>query len=113
MADIPISQLELMFEKMRREAGWDTEGELLWGYFFMDPAAERLRLLRAKLEAMGYRFVKLHRTDDQTNHVLHVERIEVHSPQSLAQRNELLNALADEFGVASYDGMDVGPVPAA
>lgn len=110
MADIPLSQLEQMFENMRTEAGWDTDQELLWGYFFTDPKPESLRPLQARLEAMGYRFVDLYPTDDHSTHFLHVERIEVHSPLSLDRRNQELNALADEFGVESYDGMDVGPV---
>jgi hypothetical protein len=110
MAEIPLSQLEQMFENMRTEAGWDTDQELLWGYFFTDPKPESLRPLRMKLEAIGYRFVNLYPTDDRSTHFLHVERVEVHSPRSLARRNQELNALADKFGVESYDGMDVGPV---
>lgn len=114
MAAIPISHLEQMFENMRTAAGWDTDQDLLWGCFFTDPNPERLRPLRTRLEAMGYRFVKMYPTDDLTTHFLHVERIEVHSPRSLDRRNQELNALADEFGVdvESYDGMDVGPVTA-
>ena len=78
----------------------------------VDDDPDRAAEIRAALEAIGYRFVKVYPTDDHTTHFLHVERIEVHSPQSLNRRNQELNALAEEFGVESYDGMDVGPVSA-
>src|SRR4051812_9499384 len=112
MADIPLSQLEQMFENMRTEADWDTDHELLWSYFFTDPNPQSLRPLRTKLEAIGYRFVKLYPTDDQSTHVRHVERVEVHSPRSLDQKNQNRNGLAHPFAVESEDGMDVCPVSA-
>jgi len=59
---------------------------------------------------MGYRIVDLHSAEDGATHVLHVERVERHSPRSLDRRNQELDALAESSGVASYDGMDVGPV---
>jgi plasmid maintenance system antidote protein VapI len=48
--------------------------------------------------------------DGRSRFLLHVERIETHTPASLAARNEELNLLAHQFGV-EYDGMDAGPVP--
>jgi hypothetical protein len=33
-----------------------------------------------------------------------------HSPQTLFARNEALSEVAKQFGLGSYDGMDVGPV---
>jgi hypothetical protein len=110
MANIPLSQLEQMFENMQTEAGWDTEHDLLWGYFFTDSEPSNLHPLARKLEENGYRFVDLHPADDGTTYILHVERVETHSPLSLNRRNEELNALAEEHGVESYDGMDVGPL---
>jgi hypothetical protein len=44
--------------------------------------------------------------------VLHVEKAEVHSVDSLHARNGELMAFAQENQLASYDGMDVGPVGA-
>jgi hypothetical protein len=42
--------------------------------------------------------------------VLHVRRVEMHSVESLLARNEELYRLAEELGIDSYDGMDVGPI---
>ena len=41
---------------------------------------------------------------------LHVEKIETHTPMSLDGRNDELYKLAHEFGIDTYDGMDIGPV---
>jgi hypothetical protein len=110
MADIPIGHIEQMFEGMKNEAGWNTAGELLWGYFFVDREPKKLEPLAAHLVELGYRFVSIYETDDKSTHFLHVERIEMHTPESLFERNLELNALAKKFGVEDYDGMDVGPV---
>ncbi len=110
MADIPLEQLETMFKNMKAEAGWDTSGDLLWGYFFTDPKPKRLKPLAARLVELGYRLVSIYETDDRSTHFLHVERVEAHTPQSLFALNARFNSLAAEFGVERYDGMDVGPV---
>lgn len=81
------------------------------GLFFTDPIPEKLESVAEKLSDSGYRLVDIYPTDDESTHVLHVERIEKHTPESLHARNSELEALAREFSIESYDGMDVGPVP--
>jgi hypothetical protein len=110
MANIPLSQLQAMFTGMRDEAGWDTDGDLLWGYFFVAPEPERLAPLRQRLEALGYEYVGEHPTDEGQI-ILHIQKIETHSPESLLRRNNELNRLAHDLGIV-YDGMDAGPVRA-
>jgi len=107
---IPLSQLEAMFADMRKRTKWNLDGPLLWGYFFVDTGRERLNKLAARLQNDGYRLVEIRLLEDSAIlHQLHVEKIELHSPDSLHARNTQLYALASEFGVSSYDGMDVGP----
>jgi Regulator of ribonuclease activity B len=113
VANISIYQLEQMFANMKNKSGWNTSGELLWGYFFTDPQPQKLEPLAAHLVELGYRFVSIYETDDRSTHFLHVERIEAHTPASLFSLNTQMNALAMKFAVASYDGMDVGPVTKA
>ncbi|MFG6469049.1 ribonuclease E inhibitor RraB [Roseateles sp. BYS87W] len=107
---IELAQLETMFANMRARTPWNVDGPLLWGYFFFDADAAKLRSLSAELRSQGYKLVALSPVEGQALHRLHVEKVEAHTPQSLHQRNQQLEALAAKFGVASYDGMDVGPV---
>ena len=65
----------------------------------------------------GYRFVEIFLSekedpDEPDLWWLHVEKIEIHSSDSLHERNQLLYEFADEHGLESYDGMDVGPAGA-
>jgi hypothetical protein len=41
---------------------------------------------------------------------LRMDRIQRHSPVSLNELNRELYVIAEQFGVESYDGMDVGAV---
>lgn len=41
---------------------------------------------------------------------LHIEKVETHTTASLDQRNNEFYVFAHEFGIDSYDGMDVWPV---
>jgi regulator of ribonuclease activity B len=105
---IPIEQLHELFHTMKEEL--DVEGDLLWGYFFTDPDKKKLAPLRDELVRSGYQEVALYRTDDKKTYFLHVEKVERHTPASLHERNDHFYALADRFGIESYDGMDVGAV---
>ena len=108
-AMITLQDLQDMFANMRAQTKWDVDGEMLWGYFFTDPDPKKLERVVAPLTRSGYHFVSLSETDDKTTHFLHVERVEKHTPQSLHARNAEFYRLAQEFGLESYDGMDVGP----
>lgn len=107
---ITLEELQRMFATMKAEAPFDAEGELLWGYFFTDADKKKLRPVADELAALGYREVGLYRTDDRETYFLHVEKVEVHTPQSLHDRNTQLYEIAQRHGIEAYDGMDVGPV---
>ncbi|WP_395739881.1 ribonuclease E inhibitor RraB [Prosthecobacter sp.] len=108
---ITLDTVQKMFASMRRDAPWYIEGDLLWAYFFTDRDQQRLSALARRLSPEGYRTVSIYLTEDGSSSVLHLQRIETHTPQSLHARNQELHHLATECGIASYDGMDVGPVP--
>ena len=115
-AMISKGQLLEMFESISEQTDWDTSGPLLWGYFFTDPAKEKLEALAPFLEAQGYRVVRIYlpesdASDEPPVWWLHVEKVEVHTPDTLHERNGGFYKLAEEHGLMSYDGMDVGPVP--
>ena len=105
-----LQQMEQMFANMRSQTKWDVDGDMLWGYFFTDPDTNKLERASQRLIATGYRFVKIYPTDDKRTCFLHVERVEKHTPKTLHARNGEFEKLASEFGLESYDGMDVGPV---
>ena len=106
---IEFSQLEGMFSNIRAKTKWNVDGPLLWGYFFFDPSAEKLKTLASELEAAGYTVVDLRKVTQRNSFLLHVERVETHSPTTLHTRNAEFYKLAEKYSVASYDGMDVGP----
>lgn len=108
---IQLEQLESMFSNMKAKVPWDVNGPLLWGYFFFDPSREKLALAASDLESKGYRVVNLSQVRSGIFR-LHVERIETHTPLSLDSRNQEFYSLAERYRIASYDGMDVGPVQA-
>jgi hypothetical protein len=108
---IQLSQLEVMFADMRAKAPWNVDGPLLWGFFFFDPSAAKLREAASELQASGYKVVSLAEVPGRRIFRLHVEKVEIHSPQTLHERNLQFYALAQKHKLASYDGMDVGPPP--
>jgi hypothetical protein len=115
---IEISALEQMFANIRADTNWNIDGPMQWGYFFADGDADALQRLGAELAREGYRLVDVFLADKEAGdededdvYFLHVERIETHTIDSLRRRNEHLQAMAEHFGVATYDGMDVGPPP--
>jgi hypothetical protein len=106
------AQLEQMFARIRTTTKWNIDGPMLWGYFFFDPDRKKLEQVANALRGSGYQVVGIEPTESKT-FMLHVERIEIHTPTSLHARNVEFHAIATKYSVASYDGMDVGPPPEA
>ena len=100
-----VERLQLGFEGMKK-GGFDTDFDLLWGYRFVDPDEEKLRRLGAHLEALGFRSAGVSRADEDEagNYILRVEKVERHSPTTLARRNQEFRVLAATYGVKSYSG---------
>lgn len=100
-----------MFSNLRTRTSWNVDGPLLWGYFFFDADNDKLAKAGSALESMGYKIVGIDQPKGVLLYRLHVERVEVHTPETLHARNQELYAFADKFKLQAYDGMDVGPVP--
>jgi hypothetical protein len=112
---IQFEDLKAVFDDIAAGAKWDMSRPMLWGYFFTDHSRTKLEAAAAALVQQGYRFVdvfvpELDEGEDEY-FFLHVEREEVHSPESLHERNMQLYAFAELHELATYDGMDVGPIP--
>jgi hypothetical protein len=111
---IPRSDIEAMFENMTAEYGRDVSAPMVWEYFFTHSLREPLEQFAELLRQREYEVVDIHQSvptegDDSALWWLHVQRIEVHSVDTLCSRNEQLTALAEHNGIDAYDGMDVGP----
>lgn len=120
MSDIPgknisLNQLEEMFANIHENTDWNTSDDMLWGYFFTHNEPSMLEVAKTALTEKGFNFVGIYLSDKDEpsqadSYCLHVERIETHTPQTLDARNDKLYLFAHEFGLESYDGMDIGPV---
>ena len=113
------SQLEgirEIFETARREDEWNTGEEMLYSYFFVDKSVDKLETLGLDLEKRGFDFIDIFELgDDETSEptgefLLHIDKIETHTPESLAERNVEFQQLADEYEIDSYDGWEFGEV---
>ena len=113
---ITLTSLVEMFENIEKNTKWKMTDEMLWGYFFTHNEPRKLEAATPSLINLGYRVVDIYladkeKSDEPDLYWLHVEKIEIHTPESLNQRNIEFYKLANELGLDDYDGMDVGPVP--
>lgn len=112
---ITLESLESMFNNIQKETEWDISNALLWGYFFTHNEPKKLEEASTILESRGYKVVDIYLSDkDEENEPdlfwLHVSKVEIHTPKTLDEQNNEFYIFAHDFGLDSYDGMDVGPV---
>ena len=111
-----IEGIKEIFAEAKREDDWDLEGEMLYSYYFVDTDAGKLESLGNLLEEEGYDFMDIfelgdEETDEPTGEfLLHIDKEEVHSPESLAERNVEFARLAEKHGISTYDGWEFGEV---
>jgi hypothetical protein len=113
------SQLETIkeiFAQAKQEDNWNLEEPMLYSFYFVDESVEKLEKLGLKLEADGYDFVDIFELgDEETNestgeYLLHIDKVETHTPESLAEINVRFQKLADEYEIETYDGWEFGEV---
>lgn len=113
------SQLEgvrEIFAAAEKEDGWNLQEKMLFSYYFIDESVEKLEKLGNKLEADGFEFIDVFELgDEQTEestgeYLLQIDKIEIHTPESLARRNVEFQKLADDYEIASFDGWEFGEV---
>ncbi len=113
------SQLEgirEIFADAKREDNWNLNEEMLYSFYFVDTSVDKLEKLGLKLEADDYDFVDVfelgdEETDQPTGeYLLHIDKVEIHTPESLAQRNLEFANLAKEYEIETYDGWEFGEV---
>lgn len=113
------SQLEgirEIFAEAKREDNWNTDEPMLYSFYFVDKNVDKLEKLGLKLEADGYDFIDIFQLGDEETqkptgeYLLHIDKIEVHTPESIAQRNVEFQKMADEFEIETYDGWEFGEI---
>lgn len=113
------SQLETIreiFAQAKREDNWNLDEPMLYSFYFVDESIEKLEKLGLKLEADGYDFLDIFELGDEETeestgeYLLHIDKVEVHTPESLAERNVQFQKFADEYEIESYDGWEFGEV---
>ena len=118
MSEISIDVLEAFFEETREftsqhEANFDIDKTCRWSYFFGDSSEKKLTALGSRLESEGFEpigFIEAEEGDENPNLLyLRVDMEELHTVESLHQRNQEFYALIKELDIEAYEGMDVGP----
>ena len=113
------SQLETIreiFAQAKQEDNWNLDEPMLYSFYFVDESVDKLEKLGLKLEADGYDFIDIFELgDEETNestgeYLLHIDKIETHTPESLAERNVEFQKLAEEYEIETYDGWEFGEV---
>src|SRR5829696_6049828 len=100
--DAEIDYLKTYFGIIRT-SGLNPERELPWSYCFGDADFEKLKKLAQHLESLGYRVANLFEDDDPDDeesageYILTVEKVEKHTPVTLARRNKELAPLASSY----------------
>lgn len=103
-----------IFDTARREDGWNMDEEMLYSYFFVDTDAEKLETLGLDLEKRGFDFIDIFELGDEETdkptgeYLLQIDKIERHTPETLAERNVEFQELANQYEIDSYDGWEFG-----
>ncbi|MGI9055809.1 MAG: ribonuclease E inhibitor RraB, partial [Pyrinomonadaceae bacterium] len=103
-------------EIARTEDGWDVAGEMLYSFYFVDESVEKLEKLGEHLAEKGYDYIDIFELgDDETGestgeYLLHIDKVESHTPESLAERNVEFQKIANEYEIESYDGWEFGEI---
>lgn len=111
-----IEGIREIFNDAKTEDGWDLSSEMLYSYYFVDEDVDKLEQLGNDLEKDGYVFVDIfelgdEETDESTGeYLLHIDKEEIHTPESLAERNVEFAKLAEEREIKTYDGWEFGEV---
>jgi hypothetical protein len=109
-----LEEIREIFAEAKQEDNWNLDEPHLFTYYWVDTNVDRLEKLGNHLQSQGYDFVDVFELGDEETEkptgefLLHIDKEEVHTPESLAARNVEFSSLAEEFGVETYDGWEFG-----
>lgn len=114
--DSQLDGIREIFAEAKQEDNWNIDEPMLYSFYFVDKSVEKLEKLGLKLEADGYYFVDIFELGDEETekstgeYLLHIDKIEIHTPESVAQRNFEFQKLANQFEIETYDGWEFGEI---
>ena len=108
--NISLNNMEAAFEKMRHEAGWDTNEKMYWGYYFLDHDNEKLERFAKTMQKEDYQIIEIRSTVNDNLYILHAEKHMEHSSQTLFEECHKLAKLANENNIEIFDGWDVANI---
>ncbi len=109
-----IEGIREIFAEAQQEDNWKVDEPMLYSYYFVDSDPDKLESLGVALEEKDYDFIGVfelgdEETDESTGeYMLHIDKTEVHTPESLAQRNVEFAKLAEDYKITTYDGWEFG-----
>jgi len=111
-----IEGIEQIFAAAKNEDKWDLTEDMLYSYYFVDKDVDKLEKLGLYFDGQGYDFIDVFELGDEDTgestgeNLLHIDKVETHTPQSLAERNVEFAKLAEEYEIETYDGWEFGEV---
>ena len=111
-----IEGIKQIFAAAKNEDKWDLTEDMLYSYYFVDKDVDKLEKLGLYLDGQGYDFIDVFELGDEDTgestgeNLLHIDKVETHTPQSLAERNVEFAKLAEEYEIETYDGWEFGEV---
>jgi hypothetical protein len=109
-----LEEIREIFAEAKKEDNWNLNEPHLFTYYFVDADVDKLEKLGNHLQSQGYDFIDVFELGDEETEkptgefLLHIDKEEVHTPESLAQRNVEFSKLAEEYGIETYDGWEFG-----
>ncbi len=108
--DCNFQNIDAVFKKINNDSNWDIKQNLKWGFFFIHKSPDLLQKLCDFLLKEWHTYEDLRKIDNSKDWILCISKSEIHTPESLHEKNLYFNSLAELLKIDSYDGWDVGPL---
>jgi len=111
-----IEGIKKIFDEAEREDNWKVGEPMLYSFYFVDTDPDKLEKLGEHLDKQDYDFIGIFELGDEETeestgeYLLHIDKVETYTPESLAQLNIDFSKLAEEFEIETYDGWEFGEV---
>jgi len=100
------NNIDEIFTRMELQ-GIKINSKMLYGYFFYGENKKQLEKLKRELAKENYEIVRLDELKEDKTNVLHLQKVEIQSRETLGNTNKRFKLLAKKYNI-EYDGWDVG-----